>query len=97
MHYESKYDGPIKSQKEHYCVIPAEAGIQEYQGPLDPGFRRGDGLEGFSLSHYLCQKIAFATKPSRFKLDHDTKTLSRSDLLLQFEVPLPDLVDRRIH
>jgi len=28
-------------------VIPAEAGIQEKQGILDPGFRRGDDLEGF--------------------------------------------------
>jgi hypothetical protein len=24
-------------------VIPAEAGIQPFQGILDPGFRRGDG------------------------------------------------------
>jgi hypothetical protein len=28
-------------------VIPAEAGIQVFQGFLDPGFRRGDGFAEF--------------------------------------------------
>jgi len=28
-------------------VIPAKAGIQEKQAVLDPGFRRGDGTDGF--------------------------------------------------
>jgi hypothetical protein len=28
-------------------VIPAKAGIQEFQEVLDPGFRRGDGFDGF--------------------------------------------------
>jgi hypothetical protein len=28
-------------------VIPAKAGIQEQQALLDPGFRRGDGLDDF--------------------------------------------------
>ena len=27
-----------------FRVIPAEAGIQISQAPLDPGFRRGDGI-----------------------------------------------------
>ena len=26
-------------------VIPAKAGIQSFQSLLDPGFRRGDGVE----------------------------------------------------
>jgi hypothetical protein len=30
-----------------FSVIPAQAGIQEYQELLDPGFRRGDGLKDF--------------------------------------------------
>ena len=30
-----------------FSVIPEEAGIQESQELLDPGFRRGDGLEDF--------------------------------------------------
>jgi hypothetical protein len=29
-----------------FFVIPAKAGIQEKQALLDPGFRRGDGLDG---------------------------------------------------
>ena len=40
-------DGLVRSQKTPCFVIPAEAGIQEYQGHLDPGFHRGDGLEDF--------------------------------------------------
>jgi hypothetical protein len=28
-----------------FFVIPAKAGIQFFQGVLDPGVRRGDGLE----------------------------------------------------
>jgi hypothetical protein len=28
-------------------VIPAKAGIQIFQGVLDPGFRRGDGVSEF--------------------------------------------------
>ena len=56
----SDVDGLVKSQKTLFSVIPAEvprqardpelverAGIQEHQGLLDPGFRRGDGLEDF--------------------------------------------------
>jgi hypothetical protein len=34
-------------------VIPAKAGIQEQQEPLDPGFRRGDGLEDFLPSNLM--------------------------------------------
>jgi hypothetical protein len=30
-----------------FPVIPAKAGIQEKQTLLDPGFRRGDGLDDF--------------------------------------------------
>jgi hypothetical protein len=48
-----KFRGNVKSLKTSVYVIPADpgsesgtgAGIQEYQGVLDPGFRRGDGLE----------------------------------------------------
>jgi hypothetical protein len=44
-------DGLVKSQETPFSVIPAEAGIQEYRGLLDPGFRRGDGLEDFLRTH----------------------------------------------
>jgi hypothetical protein len=44
---EFNVEGFVKSPKTLYSVIPAEAGIQERQGLLDPGFRRGDGLEDF--------------------------------------------------
>jgi len=41
--YESvKKDAFVKSPKALLFVIPAKAGIQEIQGILDPGFRRGD-------------------------------------------------------
>jgi hypothetical protein len=45
-------DGLVRSQKTSFSVIPAEAGIQEYQEVLDPGFRRGDGLEDFLRVRY---------------------------------------------
>jgi hypothetical protein len=46
--YESvNLDAFVKSRISVSSVIPAEAGIQEYQGLLDPGFRRGDGLGDF--------------------------------------------------
>jgi len=44
-------DGLVKNQKFTFSVIPAKAGIQEQQGILDPGFRRGDGLDGFLRVH----------------------------------------------
>jgi hypothetical protein len=37
----------VKSPKTLFSVIPAEAGIQEYRGLLDPGFRRGDAFDDF--------------------------------------------------
>jgi len=38
-------------KKTPFPVIPAEAGIQEYQGVLDPGFRRGDDFGDFLRTH----------------------------------------------
>jgi hypothetical protein len=38
-------DGFVKSPKTLFSVIPAEVGIQERQGILDPGVRQGDGAE----------------------------------------------------
>jgi hypothetical protein len=40
-------DELVRSRKRLSYVIPAEAGIQKNQGVLDPGLRRGDGLEDF--------------------------------------------------
>ena len=40
-----KVDELVRRQKGHFSVIPAKAGIQVFQGLLDLGFRRGDGLE----------------------------------------------------
>ncbi len=45
------FDVFVKSRISVFFVIPAEAGIQEYQGLLDPGFRRGDGLGDFLRVH----------------------------------------------
>jgi hypothetical protein len=47
IHSGSKIDDFVKSRISVFSVIPAEAGIQEYQGLPDPGFRRGDGLATF--------------------------------------------------
>ena len=52
-------DGLVRSQKTSFSVIPAEAGIQEYQEVLNPGDpvpakagSRGDGLEDFLRVRY---------------------------------------------
>jgi len=44
-------DDLIKSRNSIEFVIPAKAGIQLFQGVLDPGFHRGDGLFDFLRSH----------------------------------------------
>jgi hypothetical protein len=51
-------DGLAKSPKLPIFVIPAKAGIQEYQLLLDPGVRRGDGLGDFlrMCRHWLAVK-----------------------------------------
>jgi len=53
----AKFDALVRSLKTSFSVIPAEAGIQEHQELLDPGFRRGDGLEDFSRG---CQISSYA-------------------------------------
>jgi hypothetical protein len=45
-------DGLVKIQKVPFSVIPAKAGIQEKQGLLDPGLRRGDGSGYFLRTHH---------------------------------------------
>jgi hypothetical protein len=46
-------DDFAKSQKTGFSVIPAKAGIQLFQGVLDPGFRRGDDPKDFLLEHHF--------------------------------------------
>jgi hypothetical protein len=48
------FDGLAKSPKLPIFVIPAKAGIQEYQLLLDPGLRRGDGLGDFLRMCHVC-------------------------------------------
>jgi len=62
MFSDTNFDELVRSQKKHFSVIPAKAGIQDFQGLLDPGFRRGDGLEGFLRDHQLCRKYLFGSK-----------------------------------
>jgi hypothetical protein len=55
-------DGLVKSPKLPIFVIPAKAGIQEYQLLLEPGLRRGDGLGDFLrmcqfLNSLICQSL----------------------------------------
>jgi len=40
------FDCAARSHEASYLVIPAKAGIQLRQEVLDPGFRRGDGIDG---------------------------------------------------
>jgi hypothetical protein len=40
-------DDFVKSRNSVGFVIPAKAGIQLFQGVLDPGFRRGDASKDF--------------------------------------------------
>jgi hypothetical protein len=47
-------DAFVKSRKSPFSVIPAKAGIQEKQGILDPGFRRGDGFDDFLRGRQFC-------------------------------------------
>jgi hypothetical protein len=51
----TKFDELVKSQKPGFSVIPAEAGIQLFQGVLDPGFRRGDDPRDFLRDHQIWQ------------------------------------------
>ena len=37
----------LKMSRTSLYVIPAKAGIQVFRGVLDPGFRRGDGVNEF--------------------------------------------------
>ena len=41
----------VKSRNFIKFVIPAKAGIQLFQGVLDPGFRRGDASRDFLRDH----------------------------------------------
>jgi uncharacterized protein (UPF0264 family) len=55
-----------------FSVIPAKAGIQEKQAILDPGFRRGDGLDDFLRGHQISE---FGFRASDFGFN---QTLSQS-------------------
>ena len=56
-HYEEdicvfrNIDEFVKSRNSIESVIPAKAGIQLFQGVLDPGFRRGDDPKDFLRDH----------------------------------------------
>ena len=48
---EENHDDLVKSRNSIEYVIPAKAGIQSFQGVLDPGFRRGDDPKDFLRDH----------------------------------------------
>jgi len=66
-----KNDAFVKSPQTLFFVIPAKAGIQEYQGLLDPGFRRGDDFTDFLQVH---QKWPFKILAQAASLTHDPET-----------------------
>ncbi len=47
------FDDLVKSRNSIEYVIPAKAGIQLFQGVLDPGFRRGDDPKDFLRDHQV--------------------------------------------
>ena len=47
----TKIDEFVKSRNSIEYVIAAKAGIQLFQGVLDPGFRRGDDPKDFLRDH----------------------------------------------
>jgi hypothetical protein len=47
-------DDFVKGQKTGFSVIPAKAGIQLFQGVLDPGFRRGDDPKDILRDRQYC-------------------------------------------
>ena len=54
MKFESdKLDEVVKSRNPINFVIPAKAGIQLFQGVLDPGLRRGDDPIDFLRDHHF--------------------------------------------
>ena len=48
---QSNIDESVKSPNFTFCVIPAKAGIQNFQIVMDSGFRRSDGLFDFLQVH----------------------------------------------
>jgi hypothetical protein len=49
--FQALVDEFVKSRNFMEYVIPAKAGIQLFEGVLDPGFRRGDGPKDFLRDH----------------------------------------------
>jgi len=56
-------DELVKSPKTLFSVIPAEAGIQEYQGLLDPGAcpGRDPGFAGVTTLMTFCEAVKIAS------------------------------------
>jgi hypothetical protein len=50
---KTTFEDLVKSRNSIEFVIPAKAGIQLFQGVLDPGFRRGDASRDFLLVHHV--------------------------------------------
>jgi hypothetical protein len=49
---ETILDELVRSQKSHFSVIPAKAGIQSFQGLLDSRLRGSDDLGDFLRIHH---------------------------------------------
>jgi hypothetical protein len=55
--YRACIDESVKSRNSIEFVIPAKAGIQLFQGVLDPGFRRGDDSKDFLRDHHVLVEL----------------------------------------
>jgi hypothetical protein len=60
--FEFRIDGFVKSRKKLFSVIPAEAGIQSFQGILDSRLRGRDDLRDFLRTHQNWRVEEFARK-----------------------------------
>jgi hypothetical protein len=61
----AKLDELVRSPKTPFSVIPAEAGIQEYQEVLDPGACPGPdpGFAGVTASMTFCEAVKLDRTP----------------------------------
>jgi hypothetical protein len=63
--HEITLDDSVKSPEMSFPVIPAEAGIQCFQGlqePLDPGFHRGENMKARTPNRQVVLTVSHPEK-----------------------------------
>jgi hypothetical protein len=93
---EEKIDDLVKSQKTPFSVIPAEAGIQEHQELLDPGFRRGDDLEDFLRDRQTCS-MEFCDLNCRYARWPEERAVDGAESCRTFQAVFCEKRNRLVH